>query len=138
MNLKNRENSFFALKLVIGFPIAGLVWTFLIYYFSGKESLNFYIAYWIGGTGVALGAICILSHKAYSLIFKFWNLLIHVIDLCITWTTLPLFYYLLFTPFSCTLRFFGKAAMKNMRPQSTTFWKTVNPPSSLKQYLRQF
>ena len=136
--MKNRENFLFALKLVIGFPIAGCVWTFLIYYFSGKESLNFNIAYWIGGTGVALGALCILSHKAYSLIFKSWKFLIYFIDLCITWTTLPLFYYLLFTPFAFALRIFGKASMKKLSPQSSSFWKTINPPSSLKQYLRQF
>jgi hypothetical protein len=123
---------------MISFPIAGLVWTFLIYFFSGAESLNFNIAYSIGGVGVALGAFCILSQNAYSLIFEFWNLLIRFIDLCITWTTLPLFYYLLFTPFAFALRFFGKAAMKENRPQSTTFWKTVNPSASLKQYLRQF
>jgi hypothetical protein len=138
MNLKNRENSFFALKLVIGFPIAGLVWTFLIYFFSGAESLNFNIALWIGGTGVALGVLCMLWQNAYSLIFKIWNLLIQFIDLCITWTTLPFFYYFLFTPFAFALRIFGKASMKKNCTQSTTFWKNVNPPSSLKQYLRQF
>ena len=136
--MKNRENFLFAIKFIIGFPIAGLVWTFLIYYFSGTESLNFNIALWIGGTGGTLGVLCMLSQNAYSLIFEFWNLLIRFIDLCITWTTLPLFYYFLFPPFAFALRFFGKAAMKKMRPQSTTFWKTVNPPSSLKQYLRQF
>ena len=136
--MKNRENFLFAIKFIIGFPIAGLVWTFLIYYFSGTESLNFNIAYWIGGFGVALGVLCMLSNYAYSLIFKLWNLLIYFIDLCITWTTLPLFYYFLFTPFAFAIRIFGKAAMKENRPQSTTFWKTVNPPSSLKQYLRQF
>lgn len=136
--MKNRENILFAIKFIVGFPIVGLVWTFLIYFFSGAEGLNFYIAYWIGGIGVALGALCILSHYVYTLIFKLWNLLIRFIDLCITWTTLPLFYYLLFTPFAFALRFFGKAAMKKNSPQSTTFWKSVNPPSSLKQYLRQF
>ena len=111
---------------------------FLVYYFSGTESLNFIIAYWIGGTGFALGALCILSRYAFALIFKMWNLLIQLIDLCITWTSLPIFYYLLFTPFAFALRFVGKATMKKMTPESTTFWKTVNPPSSLKQYLRQF
>ena len=138
MNLKNRENFLFALKLIIGFPIAGLVWTFLIYFLSGAESLNFNIAYCIGGVGVALGALCMLSNFAYSLIFKLWNLLIYFIDLCITLTTLLLFYYFLFTPFAFALRIFGKATMKKNSPQNTTFWKSVNPPSSLKQYLRQF
>ena len=93
--------------------------------FSGTESLNFNIAYWIGGTGVALGALCHFSHKAYSLIFKLWNFLIYFIDLCITWTTLPLFYYLLFTPFAFALRIFGKASMKKSSPQSSSFWKTI-------------
>jgi hypothetical protein len=136
--LKNRENFIFAFKLIIGFPIAGLVWTYLIYHFSGSEFPNFNIALWIGGTGVALGVLCMLWQNAYSLIFKIWNLLIQFIDLCITWTTLPFFYYFLFTPFAFALRIFGKASMKKMSPKSTTFWKTINPPPSLIQYLRQF
>ena len=136
--MKKHVNNLFAIKLIVGLPIAGLVWTFLIYYFSGAESLNFKIAYWIGGIGVALGALCILSHNAYTLIFKLWNLLIRFIDFCITWTTLPFFYYFLLTPFAFALRIFGKAAMKKKMPQSTTFWKIVNPPTSPKQYLRQF
>lgn len=136
--MKNRKNIFFAIKLIVGFPIAGIVWTFLIYYFSGTEIPNFKIAYWIGGIGVTLGFSCILSHCAFTLIFKIWNLLIRCIDLCIIWMTLPFFYYFLFTPFAFALRFFGKATMKKTSPQSTTFWKTVRQPSSLKQYLRQF
>ena len=122
----------------MGFPLAGLVWTFLIYYFSDVETPNFKIAYVVGGIGIALSIMCILSQCAYVIIYKLWNRLIHLIDFLVTWITLPLFYYFLFTPFSFVLRFFGKAEMKKMSPQSTTFWKTVNPSSSLKQYFRQF
>jgi hypothetical protein len=136
--LKNRKNIFFAIKLIVGFPIAGIVWTFLIYYFSSAEIPNLKIAYWIGGIGVTLGVLSILSRHTYTLIFKIWNLLIRCIDLCIIWMTLPFFYYFLFTPFAFALRFFGKATMKKTSPQKTTFWKTVRQPSSLKQYLRQF
>ena len=136
--MKNRNNILFAIKLIVGFPIAGIVWTFLIYYFSGAEIPNFKIAYWICGIGVALGVLSILSRYAYTLIFKIWNLLIHCIDLCIIWTTLPFFYYFLFTPFAFAIRFFGKATMKKTTSRSPTLWKTVRQPSSLKQYLRQF
>ena len=136
--MKKCENIFFAFKLILGFPIAGLVWTFLIYYFSVAEIPNFKIAYWIGGTGITLGVLCMLSRKAYGIIFKLWQQFTHFIDLVITWATLPLFYYFLLTPFSVVLRFFGKAAMKKKSSQNTTFWKTIKPPSSLKQYLRQF
>ena len=136
--MKNHENIIFSVKLLFGFPIAGFVWTFLIYFFSGAENPNFKIAYWVGGIGVALGAMCILSKYAHTLIFKLWNFLIRFIDICITWTTLPLFYFFLFTPFAFILRIFGKADIKKTNPQRATFWKTINSPSSLKQYLRQF
>ena len=137
-NLENRKKILFSIKLLFGFPVVGLVWTMLIYYFSDTESPNFRIAYWIGGIGSTLGILCILSKCAYSKIFKFWNILIRFFDTCITWITLPLFYYFLFTPFSIVLRFCGKAAMKKKDPTNNTFWKTVKPPSSIKQYFRQF
>jgi hypothetical protein len=136
--LKNREHILFSVKLILGFPIAGLVWTFLIYFFSGAESPNFKIAYLIGGIGFGLGALCILSKYAHTLIYKLWNFLIRFIDISIIWTTLPFFYFFLFTPFAFILRIFGKAGMRKANPQSKTFWKTKNSPSSLKQYLRQF
>ena len=128
----------FAIKLIFGFPIAGIVWTFLIYYFSSAEIPNFKIAYWICGVGVALGVLSILSRYAYSIIFKFWNLLIHLIDVGITWFTMTIFFYFLFTPFAFAIRFFGKATMKKTTSRSPTLWKSVRQPSSLKQYLRQF
>ena len=132
------NRSTFAIKFMLGFPIVGIVWTCIIYFLSDSGNFNFNIAFWIGGIGVALGFSCIISQYAYTFIFKSWNVLIRFIDICITWATLPLFYFFLFTPFAFALRFFGKATMKKTSPQSTTFWKTVNPPSSIKQYLRQF
>lgn len=136
--MKNREHILFAVKLILGFPIAGLMWTFLIYFFAGAESPNFKIAYWIGGCGIGLGAVCIISQSLFTFIFELWNLLIRFIDICITWITLPIFYYLLFSPFALALRFLGKADMRKTSPQSKTFWKKINSHSSLKQYLRQF
>lgn len=136
--MKNREDILFSVKLILGFPITGLAWTFLIYFFSGAESPNFKITYWIGGIGAGLGAMCMLSKYAYTLIFKLWNFLIRFVDICITWTTLLLFYFFLFTPFAFILRIFGKADMRKASLQSKTFWKTINSPSSIKQYFRQF
>ena len=136
--MKNREHILFSVKLILGFPIAGLVWTFLIYFFSDAESPNFKIAYWIGGIGIGLGAMCIISQSVYILIFELWNLLIRFIDIFVTWVTLPIFYYFLFTPFAFILRIFGKADMRKASLQSKTFWKTINSPSSIKQYFRQF
>ena len=95
-------------------------------FFSGSEVPNLKIAYWVGGVGVALGAFCIFSRHAYCLIFKLWNAFIRFIDLCITWTTLPFFYYFLLTPFAFVLRIFGKTSMKKTNPQCTTFWRKSN------------
>jgi len=127
-----------ALQFILGFPLVGIFWTFLIFYFSNSEKLNFQIAYWIGGVGLAVGIFCLLSNSCFHLISSIWHKLVFCIDTFITWTTLYLFYYFLFSPFAYLLRGLGKATMKEPSKNKTSFWNDVKQPSSLKQYLRQF
>jgi hypothetical protein len=128
----------FALQFILGFPLVGILWTFLIFYFSNSEKLNFQIAYWIGGVGLAIGIFCLLSSSCFHLISSIWHKLEFCINTFITLTTLSLFYYLLFSPFAYLLRGFGKATMKESSKNKTSFWNDVKQPSSLERYLRQF
>ena len=61
-----------------------------------------------------------------------------LIDTTITWLTLPLFYFLVFTPFALLLRAIGKADMKHPNKNLPSYWKNTDQPTSPKQYLRQF
>ena len=128
----------FALKLILGFPIVGILWTCIIYFLSGSGELNFNIAYWIGGTGISIGALCLLLEGFFQIVWWLWNKVIFLIDTSITWLTLPVFYFLIFSPFALLLRAVGKADMKNPYKNLPTYWKDVDQPNSAKQYLRQF
>ena len=138
MPLVKNSRSDFSLKLILGFPFVGVVWTIIIYFLSGSENLNFKIAYWIGGTGISLGLFCLLSEKIFMVVRWLWHKLIFIIDIVIIWLTLPIFYYLIFSPFALILRLLGKANMKKMSPNKETFWQPIKQPDSNKQYLRQF
>lgn len=127
----------FAVKLIIGFPVIGIIWTYLIFWLTDAQSPDFRIAYGVGGIGIALGFFCLLSTTFYHLISKLWENLVSFLDLVVTWITLPLFYYLIFSPFAIVLRIFGKATL-NKRNKKPTFWIDVSPATSLKQYFRQF
>lgn len=127
----------FAGKLIIGFPVIGIIWTYLIFWLTEAQSPDFRIAYGVGGTGIALGIFCLLSTTFHNLISKFWENLVSFLDLVVTWTTLPVFYYLIFSPFAIVLRIFGKATL-NKRKKKSTYWIDVSPVTSLKQYFRQF
>ena len=136
--LTKEETRVFATKLMMGFPIVGLVWTCLIYFFSNSNTFNLNIAYWIGSVGIAAGLLCLISPMVNALIWTVWNRLIAIIDTVITWSTLPIFYYIFFCPFALLIRFFGKATMQNQNENKVTFWKDVAENTSKKQYLRQF
>jgi len=133
---KNRQA--FAFKLIIGFPLVGIVWTCIIYLLSASEQLNFNIAYWIGGIGISVGAICLASKNVFQIVSWFWNKFIFIIEITITWSTLPVFYFIIFSPFALLLRAFGKAGMKHPNRNLPSYWKDVDQPNSAKQYFHQF
>ena len=108
----------------------------LIYYFSDAEFPNFKIAYWIGGIGITLGVLCMLSHKAYGLIFILWKKFAHFIDLVITWSTL--LFIVLLTLFQLFFAFLVKLLWKQKNSQNTTFWKTIKPPHLLNNIFANF
>ena len=132
------KRSAFALKLIIGFPLVGIVWTCIIYFLSDSGYLNFNIAYWIGGIGISTGALCLLSKSVFQIIWWLWNKIIFLIDTTIIWLTLPLFYFVIFSPFAVILRMFGKADMKHPNNNLQSYWKDVEQPTSARQYLRLF
>ena len=136
--LTKAETRVFATKLMLGFPIVGLIWTCLIYLFSNSNTFNLNIAYWIASVRIAAGLLCLISPMMNALIWTVWNRLIAIIDTVITWSTLPIFYYIFFCPFALLIRSFGKATMQNQNENKVTFWKDVAENTSKKQYLRQF
>ena len=133
-----KERFQFSLKLIFGFPIVGVIWTAIIYFLSDTSRLNLNIAYWIGGIGIVLGILCLINESIFRITSWLWHKLVFLIDTAITWLTMPIFYYLIFSPFALILRVLGKANMKKMSPNKETYWHSIKQPDSNKQYLRQF
>ena len=133
-----KERLQFSIKLILGFPIVGVIWTAIIYFLSDTSRLNFNIAYWIGGIGIVLGMLCLMNESIFRSTSWLWHKLVFLIDTAITWLTMPILYYLVFSPFALILRVLGKVNMKKMSPNKGTYWHSIKQPDSNKQYLRQF
>ena len=132
------ERQSFAVRLIIGFPIIGCVWTFIVKYFNSADQWNFYVLGIIGGLGVSLGCLSYLSKSFGNGTWKIWHILIFFIDKIIIWTLLPVFFYTLLSPYAYVLRLLGKSGLKKLAPNSKTYWKDVDQPDSTKRYLQQF
>jgi hypothetical protein len=132
------ERQSFALRLIIGFPIIGCVWMFIVKYFNSADQWNFYVLGIIGGLGVSLGSLSYLSKCFANGTWKIWRIFILFIDKIIIWTLLPIFFYTLLSPYAYVLRLLGKSGLKKLDPNSKTFWEDVDQPDSTKRYLQQF
>ena len=132
------ERQSFALSLIIGFPIIGCIWTFIVKYFNSADQWNFYVLGIIGGLGVSLGCLSYLSKSFGNGTWKIWRILILFIDKIIIWTLLPVFFYTFLSPYAYILRLLGKSGLKKLEPNRKTYWKDVDQPDSTKRYLQQF
>ena len=132
------ERQSFALRLIIGFPIIGCVWTFIVKYFSSADRWNFYVLGIIGGLGVSLGCLSYLSKSFGNGTWQIWRIFILLFDKIMIWTLLPVFFYTFLSPYAYVLRLLGKSGLKKLDPNSKTYWEDVDQPDSTKRYLQQF
>jgi hypothetical protein len=133
---EERQN--FALRLIIGFPIIGGVWTVIVKCLNSSDQWNFYVLGIIGGLGVSLGCLSYLSKSFGNGTWKVWRIFTLFIDKIIIWTLLPVFFYTLLSPYAYVLRLLGKSGLKKLDPNSKTYWEDVDQPDSTKRYLQQF
>ena len=89
-----------------------------------------------------LGTINLLEyckmHRAGLILLSTWYLLINLIDLIIIWTSLPLFYYVVFCPYSLLIRLFGKSKLQGRTLPLSSYWKNVEQSKSNRRYIQQF
>jgi hypothetical protein len=83
-------------------------------FYPTPDNLTFNIAYWIGGIGISHWCSLPFIKRIFFKLFGGFGIKLYFLLIpTITWLTLPLFYFLLFTPFALLLRAVGKADMKN-------------------------
>lgn len=127
-----------SLRLLFGLPIVGLIWTVIIRVFGESQEMNWYILGGFGFVGLSIGSLSLLLPAIGRITYFAWHSLINLIDQIIIWTTLPLFYYLIFCPYALLIRFFGKSKLQGRTLPLSSNWENVEQPKSNRRYIQQF
>ena len=127
-----------ALKILIGLPLAGFLWTIIFRFLGSSELWNWNILIVFASIGGVLGLGSLAYYPFGTSVYRFWNQLIGLIDLLIVWLCLPLFYYIILTPYSFAIRIFGKSKFSFRKNKIRSYWKDVAKPKNSGRYLQQF
>ena len=127
-----------ALKILIGLPLAGFIWTTIFRFLGSSELWNWNILIVFASFAVILGGGSLAYYPFGISVYRFWNQLIGLIDLLIVWLFLPLFYYIILTPYSLVIRVIGKSKFILTKQNSNSYWKDVAKPKNDRRYLQQF
>ena len=127
-----------ALKILIGLPLAGFLWTIIFRLFGSNQLWNWNILIVFGSIGAVLGLGSLAYYPFGISVYRFWNQLICLIDLLIVWLCLPLFYYIILTPYSLVIRIIGKSKFTLTKQNTCSYWKDVAKPKNNRRYLQQF
>ena len=127
-----------SLRLLFGLPIVGLIWTAIIRVFDESQEMNWNVFAGFAFVGLSVGTLSLLLPAFGRNTYFAWHKLIYLIDQTIIWTTLPLFYYVIFCPYSLLIRLCGKSTLKKRIQSESSFWKNVEQPKSNSRYIQQF
>ena len=127
-----------ALKILIGLPLAGFIWTTIFRFLGSSELWNWNILIVFASFAVILGGGSLAYYPFGISVYRFWNQLIVLIDLLIVWLCLPLFYYIILTPYSLVIRVIGKSKFILTKQNTNSYWKDVAKPKNDRRYLQQF
>jgi hypothetical protein len=133
-----KEIKYTSLRLLFGLPTVGLIWTVIIRVFGESQEMNWYV---LGGfvvVGLSIGTLSLLLPAFGRITYFTWHSLINLIDQIIIWTTLPLFYYVIFSPYSLLIRLFGKSKLKGRTKPAPSYWENIEQPKSNRRYIQQF
>ena len=134
----HKEIKFTSLRLLVGLPIVGLIWTVILRVFGESQEMNWYVFASFAFIGLSIGTLSLLLPAFGRVTYFALHSLINLIDQIIIWTTLPLFYYVIFCPYSLLIRFFGKSKLKERTHSVSSYWKNVEQPKSNRRYIQQF
>jgi len=100
--------------------------------------MNWYVLTGFAFVGLSVGTLSRLLPAFGRVTYFAWHSLINLIDQIIIWTTLPLFYYIILSPYSLLIRLFGKSKLKDRTRSESSYWKNVEQPKSNRRYIQQF
>jgi hypothetical protein len=136
--LKNQDRKAIAKKLLFFSPILGLVWTSILFFTGVHETWSWFLWASISITGCSIGLLGFFSITLGNLICSVWFILLTFIDKLIIWTVLPIFFYLILSPYSILIRMFRKNSFQEVKKSKLSYWHDAESAKTAERYLRQF
>jgi hypothetical protein len=134
-NITFGERKRLARELVLGAPVAGLVWLLLLKLFLGEWSFAFPGAIVLFSFVLAL--LMTGPAPVGTLAFRFWKGLVFCIDWLVTRIVCLLLYFLLITPVGLMVRLLRGTKASGRSPSSN--WQKVSPAAGdRRHYFRQY
>ena len=136
--VRDEDRKNIAKKLLFFSPILGVAWTSILFFFGVHENWSWFLWALISITGCSLGLLGLLSITLGNLICSVWSMLLVFIDKLIIWTVLPIFFYLILSPYSLIIRLFRKNDFRGTRKSKKSYWHDSDTVKTVERYLRQF
>ena len=131
------ERRRFGITLVIGFPLAGLVWFFMVWLVKDDWILE--IPAIFATIGIVGGGALAASPSIGRVPYIVWHLLIRAIEMSITYLLLLILFFLVITPIGLLRRFRTNGALsKRIDRNRSSYWADIEKVDDLAQYYRQF
>lgn len=135
-NPSRKELKKFALTMLIGMPIVGLIWSGIIYWTG--QIWNFWIfgAFALFGVLVCLGTW--ISAPLGRVLYIAWHTLAAIIEAVISFVSTLLMYVLTILPIGLIMRLFGRKPLTVLDKEASSYWKHCQKTTDLKRYFRQY
>ena len=125
----------FAVTLLIGLPLAGVVWLLLLRLMSGGWVWSVVVGF--AAAAIVLGGSALFAPGWARRLYIAWHTVTRAIELALTWTLLALVFWLVITPVGLVRR--GRhAAFRRAAPGTKSCWHDVPPVKDPSRYYRQF
>lgn len=127
----------FCKTMLIGFPMAGIVWLGLAKIIFNDWILD--ILYWFAGIGWIIGIGGMLIYQFGLFFYKFWFFIIAIIDTILTTTLMFTFFYFLLTPYSIIARLFKNDSMnRKIDTNLKSYLEDIQISQSPNSYYNQY
>ena len=127
----------FALTLLIGLPISGLLLSGIAYWIRG--SLSFVPFYALSGAAILGLILSFLSEKAGRAIHIVWHAISAAIEWCLSLVSLALMYYAVVVPAALAMKLFKRQSpLTPVDPDRPSYWVDSQAKRDLASYFRQY
>ncbi len=131
------ELSKFGTLLLLGLPIAGLVWSGIFYW--KLEVFNPWIIAGFACVGIFVWVLTRLFASGARVVYVGWHALASAIDWVISLIALSIMYFIVLVPMALVMRAFGRKPLPVVwSKESDSYWQSRTSKPELKRYFRQY